>query len=234
MKERPKKTRAGALVLAAAGALVSAFSTGVLVGRGMPSPRAPGAATSPEPVADPGVIRELHVCQQEVAALPTAQAAPPKAAAPPEEARQDIPTPKATLEELEAERKRCRKSEILVDAEVCVAAARHFNALMALPKDGVMCGPKSRAADLIEQNFESCAAFGDNSARFRSDDLTKEESSLIADATRIHQTLTEDELLRRLKEFVWTCTETPPQYPPGVNSNLRPKRGNDERTPQEL
>lgn len=232
MKERPEKTRAGALVLAATGALVSAFSAGMLVGRGVPSPRAPGAATSPEPVADPGVIRELQICQQEMAMPSTAQAAPPKAAAPPEAAGQDIPTTKATLEELEAERKRCRKSEILVNAEVCVAAARQFSALMALPKDGVMCGPKSRAADLIEQNFESCAAFGDNSADVRSDDLTKEESSLIADAIRIHQTLTEDELLRRLKEFVWTCTETPPQYPPGVNLNPRPRRGRDERTPQ--
>jgi hypothetical protein len=104
---------------------------------------------------------------------------------------------------------------------------------MALPKDGLICGPKSRAADLIEDNFESCAAFSDNSTDLRSDDLTKEESSLIADAIRVHQTLTEDELLRRLKEFVFTCTETPPQYPPGVDLNRRPKRGNDERTPQE-
>jgi hypothetical protein len=223
MKERPKKTRAGALVLVAVGALIPAFGAGVLVGRGMPDPSPPGAATSPEPVADPGVIRELNACQQEVAMLPTARAAPSKAEAPPEEAKQDVPKTKATLEELEAERKRCRKSEILVNAEVCVAAARHFNALMALPKDGVLCGPKSRAADLIEQDFESCAAFGDDSARLRSDDLTKEESSIIADAIRVHQTLTEDELLRRLKEFVWTCTEAPPQYPPGAKLGPPPE-----------
>jgi hypothetical protein len=230
VEESPKKTRSGALVLAAAGALVLAFGAGVLVGRG-PEQRAPAAVTSPEPVADPGVIRELNVCQERVAALRTAQAAPLTDAAPPEGARQDVPTTSATLEDLDVERKRCRKSQILVNAEVCVAAARQFNALIALPKDGLYCGPKSRAADLIEDNFESCAAFGDNSTDLRSDDLTKEESSLIADAIRVHQTLTEDELLRRLKEFVFTCTETPPQYPPGWNGKR--KRGNDERTPQE-
>jgi hypothetical protein len=194
----------------------------------MPEQRAPGAETSPEPVADPGVIRELNVCQEKVAALRTAQAE----AAPSEEARQGVPETKATLEALEVERKRCKKSQILVYAEVCVAAARQFNALMALPKDGLYCGPKSSSADLIEDNFESCTAFGDSSTDLRSDDLTKEESSLIAEAIRVHQTLTEDELLRRLKEFVFTCTETPPQYPPGWNP--RRKRGNDERTPQEL
>ncbi|WP_437279486.1 hypothetical protein WME90_02720 [Sorangium sp. So ce375] len=111
------------------------------------------------------------------------------------------------------ELKRCRKSEILVNAEVCSAAARQFSALMALPKDGLMCGPKSRSADLIEQNFESCAALSDIPADFRSGDLTKEESSLVAEAIRVRETLTEDELLRSLKEFVWTCTETPPKLP---------------------
>jgi len=230
MKESAKKTRSGALVLAAAGALIPAFGAGVLVGRGMPEQSAPDSATSPEPVADPGVLRDLDVCQEKVAALRTPQAD----AAPPEEARQDVPTTKATLEELEVERKRCRKSRLLVNAEVCVAAVRQFNALMALPKDGMLCGPKSRAADLIEENFESCAVFGDTSEDGSGGDLTKEESSLLADAIRVHQRLTEDELLRRLKEFVSTCTETPPQYPPGVDLNQRPKRGRDERTPHEL
>jgi hypothetical protein len=233
VEESPTKTRSGVFVLAVAGALVPAFGAGVLVGRGMPEQRAPAAATSPEPVADPGVIRELNVCQEKVAALRTARAAPLTDAAPPEEARQDVPTTRATLEELEVERKRCRKSQLLVNAEVCVAAARQFNALMALPKDGLLCGPKSRAADLIEENFESCAVFGNTSADGSGDDLTKEQSSLISDAIRVHQTLTEDELLRRLKDFVFTCTETPPQYPPGVDLNRRPRRGRDEPAPRE-
>lgn len=120
------------------------------------------------------------------------------------------------------ELKRCRKSEILVNAEVCSAAARQLSALMALPKDGLMCGPKSRSADLIEKNFESCAVLSEIPADFRSDDLTKEESSLVAEAIRVRETLTEDELLRSLKEFVWTCTETPPKLPPMLKQAPKP------------
>ncbi|MRG96119.1 hypothetical protein GF068_29980 [Polyangium spumosum] len=112
----------------------------------------------------------------------------------------------------------------MTSAEVCVAAARQFHVLLALPKDGLMCGPKSRAADLVEENFERCAMFADVPPDYRADDLTKEQSSLIAEAVRIHRTLTEDELLRRLKEFVFTCTETPPKYPPGVDRSKQRKR----------
>jgi len=123
-----------------------------------------------------------------------------------------------TVEGLEGELRACRKSGVLVNAEVCVAAKRQFDALMAVPHDGLMCGPKSRAADIIEDNFESCAVFGDNSVDVRSKDLTKDEAKMIAEAIRIHQTLTEEEFLRRLKEFVFTCTDVPkktePENPP--------------------
>ncbi|WP_044963775.1 hypothetical protein [Sorangium cellulosum] len=85
-----------------------------------------------------------------------------------------------------------------------------------------MCGPKSRAADLIEQNFDSCAALSHIPADFRSGDLTKEESSLVAEAIRVREELTEEELLRSLKEFVWTCTETPPKLPPMMKQAPEP------------
>lgn len=234
MAEIPKRTRLGVFVLAGAGALALVFGAGVLVGRAIPERSAPEAETSPDPVADPELLGKLQVCRQKAVALADdmAQAAPPKEAVLAKDAGQEIPATKATVEELEVERKRCRKSELLINAEVCVAAARQFNALTALPQDGLVCGPKSRSADLVEVNFESCAVFGGNQADIGSDDFTKEESSLIADAIRVHQTLTEDELLRRLKDFVSACTETRPQYPPGVNRDRRPKGRRDERTPQ--
>lgn len=128
-----------------------------------------------------------------------------------------------TVDGLEAELRRCTRSELVVSAEVCGAAARQFEALMALPKDGQLCGPKSRAADLVEENFERCAAIADLHAKVRPDDLTKEQASVIAEAIRIHKTLSEEELLRRLKEFVYTCTEVTPKRPPGLREGP-PKR----------
>ncbi|WP_437721481.1 hypothetical protein [Sorangium sp. So ce861] len=217
MTESAKKTGHAIRVLAATVLLVPAFGSGVLVGRSILDRRPPATENREEPTSERSTRidwRELAVCQEKLAARSEPQAIASAADAPPGEGQQDAPEKAATVEELEVELKRCRKSEILVNAEVCGAAARQFRALMALPKDGLMCGPKSRSADLIEKNFESCAALSDIPADFRLDDLTKEESSLVAEASRVRQTLTEDELLGRLKEFVLTCTETPPKVPP--------------------
>ncbi|WP_437644541.1 hypothetical protein [Sorangium sp. So ce362] len=225
MTESAKKTGHAIRVLAATVLLVPAFGSGVLVGRSILDRRPPAEEKRAEPASDPRKRidrRELAACQEKLAGHSEPQATASAADAPPGEGQQDAPEKAATVEELEVELKRCRKSEILVNAEVCSAAARQFSALMALPKDGLMCGPKSRSADLIEQNFESCAALSDIPADFRSGDLTKEESSLVAEAIRVRQTLTEDELLRSLKEFVWTCTETPPKLPPMMKQAPKP------------
>jgi hypothetical protein len=217
MTENATKTGHAVRVLAATVLLVPAFGSGVLVGRSLLDRRPPAKEKSAEPASDLWIRMdrgELAACRERLGARPEPRATASAAEAPPGEGRQDAPARAATVDELEVELKRCRKSEILVNAEVCSAAARQFSALMALPKDGLMCGPKSRSADLIEQNFDSCAALSDIPADFRSGDLTKEESSLVAEAIRVRETLTEDELLRSLKEFVWTCTETPPKLPP--------------------
>ncbi|WP_437328901.1 hypothetical protein [Sorangium sp. So ce381] len=226
MTENGKKTGHAIRVLAATLLLVPAFGSGVLVGRSLLDQRTPAKEKRAEPASDPWMPidrRELAACREELAARSEPRTTASAAEAPPGEERQDTPGRVATVDELEAELKRCKKSEILVNAEVCSAAARQFNALMALPKDGLMCGPKSRSADLIEKNFESCAALSDIPADFRSDDLTKEESSLVAEALRVRRTLTEDELLRSLKEFVWTCTETPPKLPPMPKQAPKPQ-----------
>jgi hypothetical protein len=155
-------------------------------------------------------------------------ATPATADASPGDAERIVAQAPTTVEGLEAELRRCTKSELVVDAEVCSAAARQFEALMALPKDGQSCGPKSRAADLVEENFERCAAVAEIAAGVRPDDLTKEQASVIAEAMRIHQTLTEKELLRQLKEFVYTCTDVTPERPPGLRTGP-PKRPSGQR-----
>jgi hypothetical protein len=158
----------------------------------------------------------LASCREKLAAASTADAAVVQR-------HEDAGRALATVESLEAEFQRCAKSELVTSAEVCNAAARQFEALMALPKDGQMCGPKSRAADLVEENFERCAAVADTQSEVRAENLTKEQASVIAEAIRVHQTLTEDELLLRLREFVYTCTDVPPKRPPGLRKGP-PKR----------
>jgi hypothetical protein len=236
MTESAKKTRLTVPLVATAVLLVPTFVAGVLTGRSILGRRSPANEESAEPASNPRVQRarrELAACQEKRAARSEPRATPSAADAPSGEANHEAARARATAPELEGELKRCKKSEILVSAEVCSAAVREFNALMALPKDGRICGPKSRAADLIEDDYASCAAFVDVPADVRSDDLTKEESSLIADAVRVHQTLTEDELRRRLKEFVFTCTEVPPKRPPGLEQELNRWRKSRERRPQE-
>ncbi|WP_437915794.1 hypothetical protein WME73_12060 [Sorangium sp. So ce302] len=226
MTENAKKTGHVIRVLAATLLLVPAFGSGVLVGRSLLDRTPPAKEKRAEPPSDPWVRRDrraLAACREELAARSEPRATASAAEAPPGEERQDTPERAATVDELEVELKRCRKSEILVDAELCSAAARQFKALMALPKDGLMCGPKSRSADLIEKNFESCAALSDVPAYFRANELTKKESSLVAEAIRVRETLTEDDLLRSLKEFVWTCTETPPKLPPMLKQAPKPQ-----------
>lgn len=209
MKDRPRASR---LVLIAAMLFVPVCGAGFFVGRSMgerpPTQRTTEARSSPSVMAD---RRAFASCQQTLAAM---KAAPTTLSA--DKPNEDAGKAPTTLEELETELRRCTSNELLVSAEICSAAGRQFEALMALPKDGLRCGPKSRAADLIEENFERCAVFATVSPTVRSENLTKEQSSLVAEAIRVRQTLTEDELLRRLKEFVYTCTETPPKLPPGV------------------
>jgi hypothetical protein len=224
MPERPKTTLPAARLLLAAALFVPAFVGGVLAGRSLG--RKPAAAeTKPAPrPADRFELAELSTCQEKLAARLQARAAPSAADAAPGEPAADASPAPVTVEQLEAEHKRCRKSEVLVDAEVCVAGRHQFDALMASAKNGWGCGPKSRVADLIEENFERCATFADAPADVLSDDLTKEQSSRIAEAIRIHKTLTEDELLGRLKEFVFTCTETTPIRPPGLKKPSNPPK----------
>jgi hypothetical protein len=225
MTENAKKASHAIRVLAATVLLVSAFGSGVLVGRAILDRRPPATEKRAASTSEPWMRtdrRALAACQEKLAARSEPQATASAADAPPGEGQQDAPEKAATVEELEVKLKRCRKSEILVKAEVCSAAARQFSTLMALPRDGLMCGPKSRAADLIENNFESCGALSEILVDSRLNDLTKEESSLVAEAIRVRQTLTEDELLRRLKEFVWTCTETPPKPPPMLKQAPKP------------
>ena len=221
MTEGAKKPRPPVPLLAAAILLVPVFGAGIFAGRSIPE-QSPWAAT--EKPADRATQAELSACQEKLAARSKTRATPSDAAAPPEEANRDAPERPVTVEALEGDLSQCKRREFLTSAEVCVAAARQFHALLALPKDGLMCGPKSRAADLVEENFERCAVFADVAPDDRANELTKEPSSLVAEAIRIHRTLTEDELLRRLKEFVFTCTETPPKYPPGVDGSNPRKR----------
>ena len=225
MTEGSKKPRPPVPLIAAAALFVPVFGAGIYAGRSIPERSPSAAAEKPAgPPADRTTQVELSACQEKLAARSKARATPSDASAPPEETNEDAAEAPATIDALEGELSQCKGRGLLTSAEVCVAAARQFHALLALPKDGLMCGPKSRAADLVEENFERCAVFADVPPDYRADELTKEQSSLVAEAVRIHRTLTEDELLRRLKEFVFTCTETPPKYPPGVDGSKQRKR----------
>jgi hypothetical protein len=210
MKERPKKTRAGALVLVAVGALIPAFGAGVLVGRGMPSPRAPGAATSPEPVADPGVIRELQICQQELAMPPTAQLALPKAAAPPEEARRDAPATAAEVKALERDVKECEKGVVLAHAEVCGAVGHQLELMDKLTTlNRISCYSKAKVGAYIKENFKNCAALGDAPPNL--DNLTKEEADKVAQALNVYKTIDEARIDEHIKKIYRACIEKFPE-----------------------
>jgi len=218
MTEGAKKPRRPVPLIAAAVLSVLVFGAGIFAGRSIPERSPSAAAKNPaERPADRATQAELSACHEKLAARLRARATPSDAAAPPDEANRDAGERPATVETLEGDLSQCKRRSLLTSAEVCVAAERQFHVLMALPEDGVMCGPKSRAADLVEDNFESCAEFADIPPGHRADELTKEQASLVEEAIRIQRTLTEDELLRRLKEFVFTCTEGSPKYPPGVD-----------------
>lgn len=196
------------MYLATAVLFLPAVGVGVLFGRSTLDRRPLDAEQKQaEAPADRSTRWELVTCQDKLAARSRASTA---AAAGPGDAGRDGAGGSATVESLDAELRRCKKSELLVSAEVCAAAGRQFEALMALPKDGLLCGPKARAADLVEENLESCAAFGDIPADFRWDDFTKEEQSVLAEASRVHRVHTEEEVIRHLKDFVWWCTMTSP------------------------
>jgi hypothetical protein len=237
MPESARKARSPLPLLAAALLFVPAFGAGVFVGRSIPERRPPATEKSTGYSSDPRVRIDrsaLASCQEQLTAPPDAPAPPSTNATPLDDVKADAGRPPATVEALEAELKRCKTSTRLVNAEVCSAAARQLDALMALPKDGLMCGPKSRAADLIEENFERCDDFIDSAAGGSAEDLTKEEARLIAEAIRVRRAYPDEEVLRRLKEFAWTCTETPPKYPPGIDWSKRlDKRKADERAPQQ-
>jgi hypothetical protein len=202
------------------------------VGRSMPEQRPPTSGASERARSDYWMWKDrqdLAACQEKLAAQTAAAAIASNAGASVQAVNEDAGRAPATVEELETERKRCLKSEILTSAEICSAAGRQFEALMALPQDGQQCGPKSRAADLVEEDFERCAAFADMPTEVRAEDLTKEQASVIAEAIRVHRTLSEDELLRRLKEFVYTCTDVTPERPPGLRDPRKDRRDPSKR-----
>jgi hypothetical protein len=153
------------------------FGAGVMVGwmslERSPPPREERA----ESVSDPGVQRELGACQEELAARSEARATPSATAAPPEEVKGDASEPVDEVEALKKEIKACRKSAILRSAEICIAASRHFAAMIALPDNDILCLNKALVASFLEEDFEQCDEFQDIPADLDSGNLTKEELS---------------------------------------------------------
>lgn len=174
--DNAKQRRFPILFIITAVLFAPAVGAGVFAGRSIPK-RTVQVTPSAGSRSDWWTQKErldLDSCRDRLAVEAAAAAIGSTAGVTGEPLRGDAGGVPATIEELEAERNRCRKSEMVTSAEVCVAAGRQFEALMALPKDGQSCGPKSRAADLVEEDFEHCDVFADPPTAVALNDLTTE------------------------------------------------------------
>jgi len=204
MRGRRENERPALWPIVATILFLSALGVGVTLGRMNPERRSTAEEAQPTTRADvtARLLREdLASCREKLAAH--AKAADVRGTRTNGRASARF----TTDIELEAELVRCTKSETLKRSEVCVAARRQFDALMAVPGSGA-CRVKSIAAAVIERDFEWCAALSDLPADLASGALTKEESRLVADALRVRDDLVENKLARKLKVFTWDCIET--------------------------
>jgi len=202
MKQTP--TRAGLThrLLLAAVLLVPTFGAGVLVGRLLLGRNAPAEEQRAEAQAGDADADALAACRQELTTLPKTRTVSSA------DAETSALEPAARIESLKTQIKACRKSEVLVNAEICSAAGRHYAAITALPDNGVLCIQRARAASFIEEDFEKCDGLEDIPNDLDLDALTKEERNTVVDAIKVHNTIAEDELHKRLSTVYETCFKT--------------------------
>jgi hypothetical protein len=117
-------------------------------------------------------------------------------------------TPAARLAALNTQVETCRKSEVLVNAEICSSVARHYAAIMALPDNGVLCIQRARAASFIEEDFEKCDDLAEMPDDLDLDSLTQEERSTLFEAVKVRKTISEDELRKQMGNVYETCFKT--------------------------
>ncbi len=150
-------------VLAGVCLLVAAFVAGLGVGRAnRDKPRPPETAR----VTNPGRAdfnEALAACEDEMEALsqPSPNASTTDAMS--DEAKQAVAEKAATVEVLENELRGCRKSDLLLDAELCTASDRYsFALLLPVLHADQKCSDKLGVGDLIIRHSEQCLNFEDD------------------------------------------------------------------------
>lgn len=207
IKQSPKRGLL-AFRLAAFALLAPAFGGGMFFGRSCLGPRPPADAQPAEPAADAGDEDMLAQCQQALRALPRIRSSPLASAEALPDADASALTPKARVDALQAQIKTCRKSEVLVNAEICASVGRHYAAILALPDNGVLCIQRARAASFIEEDYEKCDDFAELPNDLDLDSLTKEERSTLLEAVKVRKTIGEDELRKQMGHVYETCFAT--------------------------
>lgn len=167
--------------------LAVAFGAGLGVGRARrEKPRPPETArvTNPQNV---DIDEALAACEDEIEAL--SQPSPNASAmdAMSDEAKQAVAEKAATVEALENELRQCRKSDLLLDADMCRAADRYGIPLyMVVLHADRQCVDKLGIGDLILKHTEQCVDFEDQTDPKEMDigELSAAEFGSIWDAQR--------------------------------------------------
>lgn len=208
MRQTPERGRL-ALRLAAVALLAPTFGLGVLVGRfSFFKENAPVNTEGAGSAFDAGDEDALSTCRQALRALPRIHSRRLRSADANTDANTDVLTPEARVGALQAQISTCRKSEVLVDAELCASVGRHYAAMLALPDNGVLCIQRARAASFIEEDYEKCDDFAKIPDDIDLDSLTKEERGTLLEAVRVRKTIREDELRKQLGKVQETCFAT--------------------------
>lgn len=174
-------------VLAGVCLLVMAFGVGIGVGRARrekPKPTETTRTTNSQ-FADTG--EALAACKAELETLSQPLPTPSRMDAMTDEAKRAAAREAAKIEALEDELRGCRKSDLLLDAELCRAADRYGIALfMVVLHADRQCVDKPGVGDLILKHTEQCANFEDQTDPDEMDlgELSDQELSNIHDAQR--------------------------------------------------
>lgn len=150
-------------VLAGVCLLVMAFGVGIGVGRARREKPKPTETTR---VENPGRVdfkEALAACEDELEAFSQPSPSGSTVGAKTDEAKQAAAEEAAKIEALEDELRGCRKSDLLMDAELCRAVDRYsFALLLPVLHADQKCSDKLGVGDLIVKHSEQCLNFEDD------------------------------------------------------------------------
>jgi hypothetical protein len=186
-----------------------AFGAGLALGKAsIAAPHVPATATSVAWDDLPEAFRatdELGACRRKLAHYKRPRTAPSSTSSVSPEALADAGGPSASIDTLRKNLQTCQHSARLAGAELCRSVKVYFDAMLALPDNGVLCIQRVRIADYIEEDFDKCAAFEKAPNEAELEGYTAAERKTILDAVDVAKTLDADKIRDAMNSVHQRC-----------------------------